>query len=208
MSVTAVRPPSSSAPPDKGIRPRRWTRREYHRAAELGLFRPDERLELLDGEIIQKMAPGGPHAAVVSRTDRILAGAFGPGYHTRIQQPLILTNWSEPEPDVVVVPGTEFDYLPDHPKAADARLVAEVSDTTLRLDRGRKQAAYARPGVREYWIINLLHRQVEVYRDPSGSRYRNVTVYSEQGAITPLTAPDVSVRVSDLLPPLPVPGNG
>ena len=112
MSVTAVRPPSSSAPPDKGIRPRRWTRREYHRAAELGLFRPEERLELLDGEIIQKMAPGGPHAAVVSRTDRILAGAFGPGYHTRIQQPLILTNWSEPEPDVVVVPGTEFDYLP------------------------------------------------------------------------------------------------
>ncbi len=86
--------------------------------------------------------------------------------------------------------------------------MVEVSDTTLRLDRGRKQAAYARSGVREYWIINLLHRQVEVYRDPSGSRYRSVTVYSEQGVITPLTVPNVSVRVSDLLPPLPVPGNG
>ena len=176
-------------------------------AAELGLFRPEERLELLDGEIIQKMAPGGPHAAVVSRADRILAGAFGPGFHTRIQQPLILNGSSEPEPDVVVVPGTEFDYLPDHPGARDTRLVVEVSDTTLRLDRGRKQAAYARSGVREYWIINLLHRQVEVHRDPSGSRYRSITVYSETDAITPLAAPDVSLRVSDLLPPLSVPGH-
>src|SRR5437899_11230639 len=103
MRTPAVHPQPAPEPPVEDIRPRRWTRREYHRAAELGLFRPEERLELLDGEIIQKMAPGGPHAAVVSRTDRILAGAFGPGYHTRIQQPLILTNRSEPEPDVGVV---------------------------------------------------------------------------------------------------------
>src|SRR5689334_19877280 len=83
VRVMAVRPPSSPAPPGTGARPRRWTRKEYHRAAELGIFRPDERLDLLDGEIIQKMAPGGPYAAVVSRSDRILAEAFGPGCHTR-----------------------------------------------------------------------------------------------------------------------------
>src|SRR5437870_7021724 len=119
------------APPDRGVRARRWTRKEYYRAAELGLFRPGERLELLDGEIIQKMAPNPPHAAVVSRTDRILAVAFGPGHHIRTQQPLVLNGWSEPEPDVVVAPGTEFDYLSDHPKASEARLVVEVSDTTV-----------------------------------------------------------------------------
>jgi len=116
-----------------------------------------------------------------------------------------LNGSSEPEPDVVVVPGTEFDYLPDHPRSKDTRLVVEVSDTTLRLDRGRKQAAYARSGVQEYWIINLLHRQVEVHRDPSGARYLSVTIYSDSDAITPLTAPDASVPVSDLLPPPTVP---
>src|SRR5438105_4497215 len=113
MSVTAVRPQPAAAPPDKGIRPRRWTRKEYHLAADLGLFGPEERLELLDGEIIQKMAPGGPHAAVVTCATEILARAFGAGHHVRAQQPLILTNWGEPEPDLVAVPGTPFDYLPD-----------------------------------------------------------------------------------------------
>jgi Uma2 family endonuclease len=204
MSVTAVPPRSLPEPPDTGIRPRRWTRKEYYRAAELGLFRPEERLELLDGEIIQKMAPGGPHAAVVSRSSRILAEAFGPGHHIRAQQPLTLNNWSEPEPDGVVALGTEFDYLPDHPKASDARLVVEVSDTTLRFDRSRKQAAYARARVLEYWIINLPHRQLEVYRKPSGSRYRSVTIYREGEAVAPLGAPGASIHVSDLLPPASV----
>jgi Uma2 family endonuclease len=183
---------------------RRWTRKEYHRAAELGLLRPEERLELLGGEIIQKIAPGGPHAAVVSRASRILADAFGPGHHFRPQQPLILNNWSEPEPDLVVAAGAEFDYLPEHPRAADARLVVEVSDTALRLDRGRKQRAYARAGASEYWIINLPQRQVDVYRDSSGSRYRSVVVFGEQEVITPLAAPHASIRVGELLPPLSV----
>jgi Uma2 family endonuclease len=208
MSITVVEPRSLPAPPDKGIRRRRWTRKEYYRAAELGLFRPGERLELLDGEIIQKMAPGGFHAAVVSRADRLLAAAFGPGHHVRTQQPLILSNWSEPEPDLVVAPGTEFDYLPDHPTAQDVRLVVEVSDTTLRFDRGRKRAAYARAGVSEYWIINLPERQLEVYRDPAGSRYRSVTIYSEHEVVTPLASLHASIRVGDLLPPLPPAENG
>ena len=115
---------------------------------------------------------------------------------------------SEPEPDAVVAPGTPFDYLAEHPKAVDAPLVVEVADTTLRFDRTRKRAAYARSGVREYWIINLLHRQVEVYRDPAGARYRSVTVYGEQEAILPLAAPHGSVRASELLPPPPVSENG
>lgn len=204
MSVTATRSPSTPPPPDKGIRRRLWTREEYHRAADLGLLRPEERLELLDGEIIQKMAPGGPHAAVVSRTGRILAEVFGAGHHVRTQQPLILSNRSEPEPDLVVAAGQEFDYLPEHPRAADTRLVVEVSDTTLRLDRGRKQRAYARAGVRDYWIIILPLRQVEVYRDPSGSRYLSVVSYGEGDSITPLVAPHAAIRVSELLPPLSV----
>jgi Uma2 family endonuclease len=201
VSVTILRPSLVSAPPDKGIGPRRWTRQEYYRAAELGLFRPDERLELLDGEIIRQMTHKPPHAVAVGQAADVLTQVFGPGHHARSQLPLILSNRSEPEPDLVMVPGRRADYVSEHPKAADALLVVEVADTTLRFDRGRKRAAYARSSVRDYWIINLLHRQVEVYRDPSGARYRSVTVYDENETITPLSAPFATVPVSDLLPP-------
>src|SRR3954452_22628704 len=106
MSVTAVRPSTVPAPRDTGIRPRRWTRKEYYRAAELGLFRPDERLELLDGEILQKMSPQKPpHAVAISNTAAALSLAFGPGFHARQQLLLVLDDESEPEPDVLVVPG-------------------------------------------------------------------------------------------------------
>jgi Uma2 family endonuclease len=193
MSITLPRASTPPAPPDAGVRPRPWTRQEFHRAAEMGLFGPEERLELLDGEIIQKMTQGGLHVFAVKRADRLLTQAFGPDFHTRVQAPLVLNDLSEPEPDVVVVPGTEFDYLSEHPLAANARLVVEVADTTLRFDRNRKRAAYARSGIAEYWIINLLHRQVEVHRDPRSARYRNLTVYPDGESLIPLHAPHAAI---------------
>jgi Uma2 family endonuclease len=107
MSVTAIRPGSGllPAPLDTGICHRRWNREEYYRAAELGLFGPEERLELLDGEIFRKMTQRPPHSVAVGQTADLLAQAFGTAHHIRSQQPLILNDWSEPEPDVVVVPG-------------------------------------------------------------------------------------------------------
>jgi Uma2 family endonuclease len=202
MSVTADRPRLSLAPPDTGIRPRRWTRDEYYRAAELGLFRPGERLELLDGEILSKMTPQkSPHAFGVTRAARMVGDAFGSGHYARQQLPLILNDRSEPEPDVVLVVGADSDYAHRHPEARDARLVVEIADTTLRFDRGRKRAAYARSGIPEYWIVNLPERQIEVYRDPSGSRYRSITLYGEGEAVAPLAAPLAAMPVRDLLPP-------
>ena len=202
MCAIAARPSLSPAPPDEGVRPRRWTRDEYYRAAEVGLFRPEERLELLDGEILEKMSPHKElHAFGVTQVGRIVGDTFGPGHHVRQQLPIILNDASEPEPDAVVVPGEPADYLRSHPRAADVRLLIEVSDTTLRLDRERKLKAYARAGIAEYWILNLLQRQLEVYRDPSGARYRSVTVYRGEQSVAPLAAPQSAVRVSDLLPP-------
>jgi Uma2 family endonuclease len=201
MRVTASRTPSRTSSPKGGGRLRLWTREEYRRAGKLGLFGPEERLELLDGEIIQKMPHGSLHAFVVKRADRLLADAFGSDCHTRPQLPLVLNDLSEPEPDVVVVVGTEYDYLSDHPQAMDSRLVVEVADSTLRFDRSRKRSAYARSGILEYWIINLLERQIEVHRDPRGSRYRSVTIYREGETVTALAAPHASIAVSDLLPP-------
>jgi Uma2 family endonuclease len=184
------------------VRPRRWTREEYYRAAELGLFRPEERLELLDGEILEKRSPHKElHAFGVTQAGRTVDDAFGPAHHVRHQLPIILNDASEPEPDVVVVPGVPADYLRSHPRAADVRLLIEVSDTTLHLDRERKQKAYARAGIAEYWILNLPQRQLEVYRDPSGSSYRSVTVLRETESVTPLAAPGAVIGVAVLLPP-------
>src|SRR5205807_3978479 len=125
----------------------------------------EERLELLDGEIIRRMTQRPPHAVVVAQAASVLTQAFGTRYHVRPQLPLVLNDWSEPEPDAVVAPGTPFDYLAEHPKAADAPLVVEVADTTLRFDRARKRAAYAR-----------LHRQVEFVapRRPAVARSRSI----------------------------------
>src|SRR5207244_2898413 len=122
----------------------------------LGLFRPEERLELLDGEILERMSPQKPpHAEGILGVVDALGPAFGPGYHVRPQLPLILDDGSEPEPDVAVVVGTRRDYGAESPRVAHVRLVVEVADTTLRFDRGRKQRAYARAGILEYWILNL-----------------------------------------------------
>jgi Uma2 family endonuclease len=208
VSVTAVPPSRSAAPPDTGVRPRRWTRKEYYRAAQLGLFRADERLELLDGEIIAKLTQNPPHAVTMVLAGQILSQAFGPAHHVRSQLPLILNNQSEPEPDFVVVRGTARDYLPEHPRAVDVVLVVEVADTTLRFDRNRKLVAYARARIAEYWILNLPQRTLEVYREPSRSRHRSALAYSEQAVVTPLAAPDASIRVTDLLPPPAAPEQG
>jgi Uma2 family endonuclease len=201
MAIATSRPAPSAAPPDEGVRTRLWSRKEYHRAAELGLFGPDERLELLDGEILEKMTVNPPHAFAVGRVFKLAAAAFGAGFHARQQQPLVLNDRSEPEPDVVVVVGEDGDYATDHPTARHTRLVVEVADTTLPHDRTRKLPAYARAGIVEYWILNLVERQLEVHRTPSRSRYRDVQVYAEHESISPLHAPHAVIRVAELLPP-------
>jgi Uma2 family endonuclease len=111
-----------------------------------------------------------------------------------------LNDGSEPEPDIAIVVGEEDRYDFDHPQPADIVLLVEVSDTTLRFDRGKKRSAYARAGIVEYWILNILKRQIEVHRDPRGSRYRSVTILHEQDTVSPLGAPHATVRVADLLP--------
>jgi Uma2 family endonuclease len=201
MGQTVIKLPAAESRA-AGTRPRRWTREEYYRAAECGVFQPGERLELLDGEILLKTSPQRPpHAASLGMTARVLDATFGSGYDVRRQLPLALNDESEPEPDLLVVPGAPRDYAARHPTAIEACLVVEVSDSTLRLDRGRKLRAYARSGIQEYWIANLPQRRLEVYRNPSGSRYQNSTVYHEQDVVAPLAAPHARIRVTDLLSP-------
>src|ERR1043166_4705708 len=147
------------------VRTRRWTRQEYRKLGELGILSEDEPVELLDGQLIVSEPKGAPHATIVARTAAVLRRTFGDGWYVRQQDPIALDDASEPEPDVVVVPGTDLDYFDDHP--ARPVLVVEVAETSLYYDRGRKSSAYARAGLPDYWIVNLVDWQIEVYRRPA-----------------------------------------
>lgn len=187
------------------IRTRRWTRKEYERLIELGIIRDHEPLELIGGQLIVAEPKGSPHATAVELTALALSVAFGPGWAVRAQNPIALDDESEPEPDVVVVPGTLRDYRDAHPSSA--ALVVEVSETSLAFDRRHKGSLYARAAVADYWIVNLVAQHLEIYRrpvaDPSaefGWRYDDVTALPLDAGVAPLARPDVTVRVSALFP--------
>ena len=177
---------------------RRWSRREYDRMVDAGGFGPEDRVELLDGEIWEMTPQGTLHAAVCGAVLEALRRAFGEAFHVRAQSPLALDDRSEPEPDAAVVAGVPFDYLEDHP--ASGLLVVEVSETSLPHDRGRKLAAYARNGIPEYWLVDLTARQLEVYRQPAGDRYASKQVLTRTDTVRPLHRPDAAIAVGELLP--------
>jgi Uma2 family endonuclease len=184
---------------------RRWTRDEYYRMGDAGLFE-GQRVELIDGEIVQMAPQKDLHAVIIGLASRAARAAFGASVWVREQLPLRIGEYSEPEPDVSVVSGDPRDYIgSDHP--ATALLVIEVSDTTLRFDQQRKASLYASAGIGEYWIINVKTRQLEVYRNPASEPsapfahiYGDVVTLSAGASISPLGAPSASIAVSDLLP--------
>jgi Uma2 family endonuclease len=183
---------------------------EFDRAWAAGVYGPEERLELIEGEVIQKVSPQeSPHATATSLCAEEMRAAFSKGFHVRVQLPLLLGIRTKPEPDIAVVVGTIRDYAHTHPKTA--ALVIEISDSTLGYDRTRKAGLYAAAGIQDYWILNLTARVLEVYRRPaqsgseeigsrSGARYLNVNKLTEIDSITPLDAPNLRIAVSDLLP--------
>lgn len=180
--------------------PRLFSREEYGRLAEHGILAPDERTELIYGRIIKRMSPmGRPHSVAVSKTAAALETAFGDGCVVEQQVSMQLGSGLEPLSDVMVLPGTYDDYL-DAPLASDVLLLVEVSDTTLRYDRGTKAAMYAADAVPDYWLLNLRARSLEVRRQPESGEYLSLDVYTEGEAVAPLAAPEAPVRVADLLP--------
>jgi Uma2 family endonuclease len=183
---------------------RRWRRAEYERLVDLGVF-AGEHLELLEGVLVVREPQGSPHAAITAQVARVLSAKFGAGWHTRVHSPLALGEHSEPEPDVAVVAGDPGDYFDAHPSTA--ALVVEVADSSLRLDRRFKAAVYAEAGLREYWIVNLVDRAVEVHRAPQpaddpadGWTYRSVAILRRPATVAPLAAPAAEVPVADLVP--------
>ena len=173
-----------------------WTRDEYYRMGEAGLF-IDQRVELIDGEILMMSPMKARHAIAVQLTADALREVCGEGFCVRAQLPLSVSDDSEPEPDIAVVPGTPRDYT-EHPTTA--LLVVEISDTTLAFDRGRKSTLYAEAGIQEYWIVNLVDGQVEVYCDLADGKYQTVKALKHSEDLAPRAAPAASIRVADMLP--------
>jgi Uma2 family endonuclease len=179
---------------------RRWTRAEFARMVETGIIQADERVELLDGEVVAMTPQKGPHATVVDVLHSLLKDALGRGFRVRSQLPLALGPTSEPEPDLAIVKGGPWDFLVDHPTGAE--LVIEVAESTLGKDRLRKGPLYARAGIQEYWIVDLTSDAVEVCRDPGDDGYRSVERLVRGQTIRPLAKPDIIVAVADILPPV------
>jgi Uma2 family endonuclease len=190
-----------AAPTTDEVRLRPISVAEYHRMGETGILGPDERVQLVNGRIIE-MPPIGPrHASHVGRLRRLLAARFEDRATVREQQPLTLDSRSEPEPDVVIARSSPEDYESAHPTAADALLVIEVSDSTLPTDRGEKLAAYAKSGVPEYWIVNLVDGVLERYADPDGVTYREQRVARSGERVAPRAFPNDAIAVDEILPP-------
>lgn len=177
---------------------RRFTSAEYWLMAEAGVFREDERIELLDGEIVA-MSPVGPrHSWCVKRLGQIF-GALGGQIILSIQDPLHLDERSDPEPDLALLrPGTSQRA---HPGPADVLLVIEVSSSSLAIDRDVKGPLYAAAGIPEFWLVDLDRERLEVYREPSPDGYRLARSYRQGERVSPLFALDFEVEVDAILGP-------
>jgi Uma2 family endonuclease len=179
---------------------KRWTREEYYRLADEGWFR-GQRVQLIDGEIIQMPPQGHPHARAIAVLTRWLHDTYNNDFMIRIQMPLNVLKDSDPEPDAAVARGS-IESDSDHPQTA--LLVIEVSDSSLPLDR-KKAFLYAAAGIQEYWIVDVDHRLVEVYRNPvsdksapRGSRYPAPSVASPGESLSPWSMQQASLKVADL----------
>ena len=169
-------------------------RSEYDRMVELGLFQ-DERVELLRGVLVKMSPQLAAHASTIRKLTHLLMAQLQGRYDLSVQSPLALSEDSEPEPDLAIVPLGDYDA--EHPRTA--LLIIEVSDTTLRKDRS-KGALYASAGIGEYWIVNLGARAVEVYASPDGDRYAEAHTMRTGDVLRPAAITGIAIAVAEILP--------
>jgi Uma2 family endonuclease len=182
------------------VRPHRFTVAEYHRMAEVGILGEDSRVELIRGQIVDMAPIGAPHLGMVNRLNRLLAGALAGRGILSVQNPVRLDDGSEPEPDVVVLRPRADDYATATPCPPDVLLLIEVADTSLDDDRGIKAPLYAENGIAECWIVNLVERVVEVFRQPRNGRYADIRRIEPGNVLHVALLPDVALPVVELFP--------
>lgn len=172
---------------------------EYYRMARAGVLKPDDRVELIEGEIVKMSPIGSPHAACVSRIDDLLRSVSRLAAMVRIQNPIRLNDFSEPVPDVSLLKTRKDYYASRHPTPKDVLLVIEVSDTTVLSDRHIKVPLFARSEISEVWLVNLPKKIVEVYSAPKNGRYNKSHRFKRGDIIDSPTIRGLSLKVADIL---------
>ena len=172
---------------------------DYHRMESAGILSPEDRVELIDGEIIELSPVGKIHRARVMRITKILMFALNDKANVSIQSPLRLNDASEPEPDVVVFKHREDCYEAEYESPGDVLLVVEISDSSLAYDRNVKSNLYARSEILEYWVEDVTNKTLIVHREPREGTYRNVSTLRQGESLSPLAFPDVVIALDDLL---------
>ena len=182
-----------------GVDKRRFTADEYQAMGRAGILRHTDRVELIEGEILE-MAPIGPlHAAAVDRAADALTAIVRPHAVVRVQSPIRLGDFSEPQPDVVLLRRRDDFYCAAHPQPPDILLVIEIAVSSLQYDRDVKASLYAAHGIVEYWLLDVEEGSLTCYRSPERGIYRSVVVRTRGESIAPSTLPDCTLSVNDLL---------
>ena len=181
------------------LKHRRFTLDEYHRLVETGVLREGERVELIRGELVEKMAPGPRHTGCLAFLNERLVGRLAGRTVLWPGGPIVILPDSEPEPDITLLKSRADFYRHALPGPQDVLLLVEVADSSVRFDRNVKRPLYAEAGIAEYWIVNLVAEAVEVHRDPEGDRYRRVERVGRGGQVAPHAFPDVALPVDEIL---------
>ncbi len=181
---------------------RKWTVKEYQKLGEMGFFHPEERVELILGNIIRMSAKGTAHTSATRRTATLLRDLLENQAAVYTQDPIALDDNSEPEPDIALVRIDPLDYATHHPTPSEVYLIIEVADTSLTFDREIKAKAYARSGITDYWVLNVNERQLHVFREPADDGYQSEVILGETASISPLQFPTVNIAIQAMLPPI------
>lgn len=186
----------------RGGKQRPFTHIEYHAMDAAGVFAPDERVQLVAGEIVAMSPMGSRHAAgVCLLTDEFAtSGRLAGRALVRVQLPLVIPDFSEPEPDFMLLARRDDRYAREHPRPIDVLLLVEVADSTLAYDRLVKLPLYAAAGIPESWLLNLRDDVIEAHADPSPDGYRTMRRYWAGDDIAPAAFPDLIIPVSQLIP--------
>jgi Uma2 family endonuclease len=177
----------------------RFTVDDYHRMADAGILAEDDRVELIDGEIVRMSPVGAQHAGTTKKLNRLLTLTLGDAAMIGVQDPVRLADDTEPEPDISVLrPRADF-YRQSHPVPPEILLLIEVADTSLLADRLVKIPRYARAGVPEVWLVDLDHRRIERHTGPAAAGYTDVTVIAAGESLPSSVLPEIVIRAHDLL---------
>jgi Uma2 family endonuclease len=176
----------------------RLTVDEYDRMGKAGILHEDSRVELIEGEMIEMPPIGSPHAGNIRRLTYLFSRSIGRVAMLSVQNPIILGEHSEPQPDIALLRPRDDFYTTSHPHPEDVLLIVEVSESTLRYDHGIKIPLYARHGISEVWLVDVEHRQLSLFRKPAKGHYQDVISPAPLGATTPDRLPKVAVDLSGL----------